>query len=59
MDETTRQEIMELAERNNIDPEQLLAIATADGLPEDLQTAMAAVLGDISIFGQALDKLER
>ena len=59
MDEATRQEIIDLAERNNLDPEQLLAIATADGLSEDLQTAMAThYLGDITIFGQALGKAE-
>ena len=59
MDETTRNTIVALAEQNGIAPDQLLAIATADGLPQDLQQAMAAILGDITIFGHALDKLDR
>jgi len=59
MDETTLQELRELAERNGIDPDQLLAIAEADGLPEELSAAMAEVLGDLTIFGQALDEKDK
>ncbi|WP_338668499.1 hypothetical protein [Pseudodesulfovibrio methanolicus] len=55
MDETTLQELRALAEQHGIDPDQLLAIAGADGLPEALSAAMAEVLGDLTIFGQALD----
>ncbi|MEZ7198928.1 hypothetical protein AB6M95_19475 [Pseudodesulfovibrio sp. 9FUS] len=56
MDETTIQELRALAEKNGIDPDQLLEIAEADGLPEELSAAMAEVLGDLTIFGQSLDE---
>ncbi|OIQ49606.1 hypothetical protein BerOc1_01531 [Pseudodesulfovibrio hydrargyri] len=56
MDETTLDELRALAERNGIDPDQLLEIAEADGLPEELSAALADVLGDLTIFGQALDE---
>nr|WP_321259580.1 hypothetical protein [uncultured Pseudodesulfovibrio sp.] len=59
MDEKTIEELRTLAEENGIDPEVLLAIAEADGLPEDLQNAIAAVLGDVATFGHALDKLDK
>lgn len=52
-------ELRELAEKNGIDPDQLSAIAEADGLPEELRAAMADVLGDLTIFGQALDEKDR
>ncbi|WFS62531.1 hypothetical protein LF599_18040 [Pseudodesulfovibrio thermohalotolerans] len=56
MDETTLDELRELAERNGIDPDRLLEIAGNDRLPEPLSAAMADVLGDLAIFGQALNK---
>ncbi|MGE4422616.1 MAG: hypothetical protein AB7D39_09980 [Pseudodesulfovibrio sp.] len=56
VDEITIQELRALAEKNGIDPDQLLEIAEADGLPEELSAAMAEVLGDLTIFGQALDE---
>jgi DNA-directed RNA polymerase subunit H (RpoH/RPB5) len=59
MDENTIQELRELAEKNGIDPDQLLKIAQADGLPEELNAAMADVLGDLTIFGQALDDKDK
>jgi nucleotide-binding universal stress UspA family protein len=59
MDETTLQELRALAEQNGIDPDQLLEIAEADGLPEELSAAMAEVLGDLTIFGQALDEKDK
>jgi predicted O-linked N-acetylglucosamine transferase (SPINDLY family) len=59
MDETTINELRELAEKNGIDPDRLLEIAQADGLPEELGAAMADILGDLTIFGQALDEKDR
>jgi len=58
MDEKNIEEIRKLAEENGIDPDALLSIAEADGLPENLQDAIAAILGDIATFGHALDKLD-
>ena len=59
MDETTIKELRELAEKNGIDPDRLLEIAQADGLPVELGAAMADILGDLTIFGQALDEKDR
>lgn len=59
MDETTIKELRELAEKNGVDPDRLLEIAQADGLPEELGAAMADILGDLTIFGQALDEKDR
>ena len=59
MDETTLNELRALAEQNGIDPEQLLAIGEADGLPDELRQAMAEIMGDLTVFGQALSDLER
>lgn len=59
MDETTRTRIIELAEENGLDPAELLAVETADGLPEELRQAVADILGDLTLFGRALDDLER
>ena len=59
MDETTRQKIIELAEQNGVNPDELLAIETADGLPDELRQAVADVLGDLTLFGRARDELER
>ncbi|WP_319583004.1 hypothetical protein [uncultured Pseudodesulfovibrio sp.] len=58
MDKTTNQELRALAEKNGIDPDQLLEIAHADGLPEELSATVAEILGDMTIFGQALDEKE-
>ncbi|BCS88733.1 hypothetical protein [Pseudodesulfovibrio sediminis] len=58
MDDTTADLIRALAEKNGLDPDTILAIETADGLPEELRDAMAAVLGDLTMFGQALDALD-
>lgn len=59
MDETTLNELRALAEQNGIDPEQLSAIAEADGLDADLRRAVADMLGDLTIFGQALEDRDR
>jgi len=59
MDETAIRELRELAEKNGVDPDRLLEIAQADGLPEELGAAMADILGDLTIFGQALDEKDR
>jgi hypothetical protein len=59
MDESTINELRALAEKNGIDPDQLLEIAGADGLDEELSAAMADVLGDLTIFGQALDEKDK
>ncbi len=59
MDETTLDELRELAEKKGIDPERLLEIARADGLPEELGAAMADVLGDLTIFGLALEEKDK
>ncbi|EGB15061.1 fructose 1,6-bisphosphatase II [Pseudodesulfovibrio mercurii] len=58
MDETTIQELRELAEQNGIDPDQLLAIGETDGLDPELRRAVADILGDVTLFGQALDGLD-
>ncbi|WP_319541732.1 hypothetical protein [uncultured Pseudodesulfovibrio sp.] len=58
MDKKNIEELRRLAEANGIDPDTLLAIAETDGLPDNLQEAIAAVLGDIAMFGHALDKLD-
>ncbi len=59
MDDTTIQEIKHLAEQNGLDPEQLLALAGEDKLPAAMKQGMTAILGDIAIFEQALDKLKK
>lgn len=59
MDDTTLDELRALAEANGLDPEQLLAIGEADGLPDDLRRAMADIMGDLTVFGQAMDGLKQ
>lgn len=58
MDQETRQRIIDLAEKNGLAPDELLALESADGLPEDLRRAIEAVMGDVATFGQALSKLD-
>jgi len=58
MDKETRQRIIDLAEKNGLDPEEILALDSADGLPEDLRLTIEAVMGDVATFGQALTKLD-
>ena len=59
MDETAIRKLRELAAKNGVDPDHLLEIVQADGLPEELGEAMADILGDLTIFGQALDEKDR
>jgi len=59
MDDTTRQEIKQLADQHDLDPEQLLSLAEKDQLPPVMKQGMTAILGDIAIFEQAVDKLKK
>lgn len=58
MDETIETKLRELADENGVDPDELVALAQDMTLPEGLDDVVAAILGDVAIFGQALDKLD-
>jgi len=59
MDEAALKKIVETAKENGIDPKDLLSTIDTGNLPNELQDAIAAILGDVSTFGQALDKLDK
>lgn len=57
MEEGLREQIRTLAEANNLDPEALEAALVSGDMPDEMLQAMQAVLGDLDLFGTALDKL--
>lgn len=59
MDDAQREHIRRLAVDNNLDPAALEALFLSGEIPEELEQAMAAVLGDVGLFGQALEKLDK
>jgi len=52
MDEATLDRIRAAARQNSIDPDELLAAVNTRELPDELQDVIAAILGDIGIFGK-------
>lgn len=59
MDETLEAKLRELAEKNGIDPDELIRLAGHTALPDGLDQAVAAVLGDVALFGHALNKVKK
>jgi len=58
MDDTLRNKIRELAEENDLDPEQLETLFDGAPMPEALEKAVESVLGDVELFDLALNKLK-
>ncbi|NDV18828.1 hypothetical protein GO013_05265 [Pseudodesulfovibrio sp. JC047] len=58
METHKREELRALAEKNDIDLDQLLTALEADALPDDVRDTIATILGDITLFGHALDSLD-
>lgn len=57
MDETLWEQIRLLAEENNLDPDELVKLLGSGEMPEDLMAAISSVMGDISLFSEAANKL--
>jgi len=58
MDDALRQQIRQLAEENGLDPEELERVFVVGDVPEELMSAISGVLGDVSVFSEALGKLK-
>lgn len=58
MDDTLKEKIKELAEENDLDPEQLEMLFNGAPMPEALEKAVESVLGDVELFDLALNKLK-
>lgn len=59
MDDAQREQIRRLAEENGLDPAALEAVFFSGDMPEELEQAIAAVLGDVGLFGKALEELNK
>ncbi|WP_319470425.1 hypothetical protein [uncultured Pseudodesulfovibrio sp.] len=59
MDDALREKIRVLAEKNGLAPEVLEEMLGTGTVPEELEQAMTALMGDISRFAQALDGLDK
>lgn len=59
MDDALRERIRKLAEESGLDPAELERTMLTSDIPEDMVQAMAAALDDISLFDQALSKLDK
>ena len=58
MDKEIREQLRKLAEEEGLDPEELYAALDGSPMPEALQKAVEAVLGDVELFDLALGKLK-
>ncbi len=58
MDETLREKIRTLADKHGLDPAELEAVFLSGDIPPELVQAMEAVMGDVSMFAQALKNLD-
>lgn len=58
MDDTLRDRIRQLAEENDLDPEQLEALFDGAPMSDALEKTVGSVLGDVELFEQALNKLK-
>lgn len=59
MDDAELEKIREIARQNNIDPDDLLAAVGSNPLPDTLQEAILTALGDLAVFGKALDNADK
>ncbi len=59
MDKATLDKISKTAKKNGIDPDELVKAVRTGYLPPEFEEAITAVMGDLSIFGEALDKLSK
>ena len=59
MDKATLDKIRESAKKKGIDPDELIKVVRTGTLPPEFEEAITAVMGDLSIFGEALDKLSK
>ncbi len=58
MDDALRKQIQALAEQHGIDPARLEEIFASGAIPQELEQALATVLGDVGFFDEALKKLD-
>lgn len=58
MDDALREQIRTLAEQHGLDPAVLESAFSSGDMPEELEQAMTLILGDISLFHQALGDLD-
>lgn len=54
MEESVRQAILTLAEKSGVDADMLLAAFSSGDMPDELQQAVTAVLGDVDLFDRAV-----
>jgi len=59
MDENLEAKLRELAEENGVDPDELISLAGQAELPEGLDRVVETLLGDVALFGRALDSLKK
>ncbi len=59
MDETVKNELRRLAEENGVDPDELIELAERESLPRGLDRVAETLLGDVAVFGRALDNLKK
>ena len=59
MDEAILRKIREAAKQNGINPDDLIKTVQTDTLPPEFQEAITAILGDLTTFSEALDKLDK
>lgn len=59
MDEALREQIRQLAESNGLDPAALEPLFQSGEVPDEVQEAIAAVLGDVELFDKALSGLDK
>ncbi|BDQ34001.1 hypothetical protein [Pseudodesulfovibrio portus] len=59
MDENLETKLRELAEENGVDPDELIGLAEQAELPEGLDRVAETLLGDVALFGHALDNIKK
>jgi hypothetical protein len=59
MDENLETKLRELAEENGVDPDELIGLAEQAELPEGLDRVAETLLGDVALFGLALDNIKK
>lgn len=59
MDQVLREQIRQLAESNGLNPAAMESLFQSGELPNEVQEAIAAVLGDVELFDKALSGLDK
>lgn len=59
MEKNLEAKLRELAEENGVDPDELISLAGQAELPEGLDQVVETLLGDVALFGHALDSLKK